>query len=69
VVYVNEDSRYSGRLLDSATLAPIPLTGMPTGTVRGISLSRDDSAIAFYSSDGSAPDDLYAARLRRVSGA
>ena len=26
-VYVNEDSRYSGRVLDAATLAPVPLTG------------------------------------------
>lgn len=63
VVYVNEDSRYSGRVLDAVTLAPIPLTGVPPGTVRGISVSRDDSAIAFYSSDGSAPDDLYAGAI------
>ena len=59
-VYVNEDSRYSGRVLDAATLAPVPLTGMPQGTVRGISVSRDDAAFAFYASDGSVPDELYA---------
>ncbi len=59
-VYVNEDSRFSGRVLDAATLAPVPLTGMPQGTVRGISVSRDDAAIAYYSSDGSVPDELYA---------
>ncbi|MGH9174199.1 MAG: prolyl oligopeptidase family serine peptidase [Vicinamibacterales bacterium] len=62
-VYVNEDSRYSGRLLDAATLAPVPLAGMPEGTVRGISVSRDDSAIAFYASDGSVPDELYAGAI------
>lgn len=59
-VYVNEDSRYSGRVLDAATFAPAPLTGMPQGTVRGISVSRDDAAFAFYASDGSVPDELYA---------
>jgi dipeptidyl aminopeptidase/acylaminoacyl peptidase len=73
VVYVNEDSRYSGRLLDAATLAPVPFSGAPKGTVRGISLARDDSAIAFYSSDGSVPDDLYAGGVasapRRVTNA
>jgi dipeptidyl aminopeptidase/acylaminoacyl peptidase len=59
-VYVNEDSRYVARVLDAATLAPAPLAGMPEGTVRGVSIARNDSAFAFYSSDGSAPDDLYA---------
>ena len=33
---------------------------MPHGTVRGISISRDDAAFAFYASDGSVPDELYA---------
>ncbi len=59
-VYVNEDSRYSGRVLDAVTLAPVKLTGMPQGTVRGISVSRDAAAFAFYASDGSVPDELYA---------
>jgi dipeptidyl aminopeptidase/acylaminoacyl peptidase len=63
IVYVNEDSRYSGRLLDAATLAPVAFPVQPNCTVRGISLPRDDSAIAFYSSDGSVPDDLYAGAL------
>ena len=58
-VYVNEDSRYSARLLDATTFKPIALTGMPPGTVRGVSVSADDAALAFYSSDGSVPNDLY----------
>ena len=29
--------------------------------MRGISVSRDDAAVAFYASDGSVPDELYAA--------
>ena len=60
IVYVNADSRYSGRLLDAKTLAAVPFSPPPNGTVRGISLSSDDTAVAFYSSDGSVPDDLYA---------
>lgn len=63
VVYVNEDSRYAARVLDAVTLKPVVLPGMPTGLVRGVSLSRDDSALAFYASDGSTPNDLYAARI------
>jgi dipeptidyl aminopeptidase/acylaminoacyl peptidase len=60
IVGVNEDARPDARLLDAATLKPVELAGMPPGLVRGIKLSRDESAIAFYASDGSAPDDLWA---------
>jgi dipeptidyl aminopeptidase/acylaminoacyl peptidase len=62
-VYVNEDSRSTGRVLDAATLEPVPFAAPPNATVRGISVARDDSAIAFYSSDGSVPADLYAGAL------
>ena len=58
-VYVNEDSRFAARVLDAGTLAPIPLKGMPDGLVRGLSISPNDSAFAFYASDGSVPNDLY----------
>jgi len=63
VVYVNEDSRYDARLFDAATMKPVALPGLPPGVVRGMRLTRDDSAIAFYASDGSAPEDLWAGRL------
>jgi dipeptidyl aminopeptidase/acylaminoacyl peptidase len=63
IVYVNEDSRPDGRLLDAAAMKPVDLTRMPPGLVRGIKLSRDDSTIAFYASDGSVPDDLWAGRV------
>lgn len=63
VVYVNDDSRFAARVLDAATLKPVDLPGMPTGLVRGVSISRDDSALAFYASDGSAPNDLYSGRI------
>jgi dipeptidyl aminopeptidase/acylaminoacyl peptidase len=60
VVYVNEDSRLSARVLDAATMEPVPLPKMPDGLVRGISISPDETAFAFYSTDGSVPNDLYA---------
>jgi dipeptidyl aminopeptidase/acylaminoacyl peptidase len=63
IVYVNEDSRFDARLFDAATMKPVELRGMPSGLVRGIKLSRDESAIAFYASDGSVPDDLWAGRV------
>jgi dipeptidyl aminopeptidase/acylaminoacyl peptidase len=73
VVGVNEDSRPDARLLDAATLKPVELVGMPPGLVRGITLSRDESAIAFYATDGSTPDDLWAGtvseRPRRLTNA
>jgi dipeptidyl aminopeptidase/acylaminoacyl peptidase len=73
IVGVNEDSRPDARLLDAATMKPVELPGMPPGLVRGIELSDDESAIAFYASDGSAPDDLWAGavgeRPRRLTSA
>ena len=73
VVGVNEDARPDARLLDAATLKPVKLAGMPPGLVRGIKISRDEAAIAFYASDGSAPDDLWAGAIgespRRLTSA
>ncbi len=63
VVYVNDDSRYAAHVLDAVTLKPVVLPGMPTGLVRGVSISPDDSALAFYASDGSAPSDLFASPI------
>ena len=59
-VYVNEDSRYAARVLDAATMREVPLANVPEGLVRGVSIPRDESALAFYASDGSVPDELYA---------
>lgn len=58
-VFVNEDARGVARILDAKTLTPVALKGMPTGLVRGVSISPNDSAFAFYATDGSVPNDLY----------
>jgi dipeptidyl aminopeptidase/acylaminoacyl peptidase len=63
IVYVNEDSRPDARLFEAASMKPVQLPRMPSGVVRGIKLSRDESTIAFYASDGSVPDDLWAGRV------
>ena len=47
-------------ILNASTFTPIALTGMPDGLVRGVTVAPDDSAFAFYASDGSVPEDLYA---------
>jgi len=63
IVNVNDDSRFAARVLDAKSMQPVNLPGMPTGLVRGVSISNDDSQIAFYASDGSAPNDVYSARI------
>jgi dipeptidyl aminopeptidase/acylaminoacyl peptidase len=62
-VYVNEDSRFAARLLDASTLRDVSLVNMPSGLVRGMSIPRDESAVAFYATDGSVPDELYAGKI------
>jgi len=59
-VSVNEDSHAQVHILNASTFVPVALTGMPDGLVRGVTVAPDDSAFAFYASDGSAPEDLYA---------
>ncbi len=62
-VYVNEDAKFTARLLDASNLQPVQVSDMPLGLVRGVSVSRNDSAFAFYASDGSVPDELYAGAI------
>jgi dipeptidyl aminopeptidase/acylaminoacyl peptidase len=65
-VYVNEDSRSQVLVLDAPTFVPVSLTGMPKGLVHGVSISPDDSVFAFYATDGSVPEDLYAGAFNAV---
>jgi dipeptidyl aminopeptidase/acylaminoacyl peptidase len=63
VVGVNEDSKPSAVLLDAATYQPVRLGTMPDGRVNGGVVSPNDSAFAFYATDGSVPSELYAAAI------
>jgi len=73
VVGVNEDSKFAARILDAVTLLPVALNGMPSGLVRGVRVSPNDSLVAFYASDGSVPDELYVGTFsdapRRITNA
>ena len=62
-VWVNEEARIVSRVYDAMTMAEVPLSGLPPGLVRGLRFSRDDSVVAFYNTDGSTPDDLWAGRM------
>jgi dipeptidyl aminopeptidase/acylaminoacyl peptidase len=66
IVGVNEDSKFAARILDAKTLQPIALSGMPTGLVRGVNVSPNDSLIAFYASDGSVPPELYVGTINEA---
>jgi dipeptidyl aminopeptidase/acylaminoacyl peptidase len=63
IAWINEDAAFVTRLYDAATLEEVRPAGMPSGVVRGLRVSRDDSRFAFYASDGSVPPDLYAGAL------
>jgi dipeptidyl aminopeptidase/acylaminoacyl peptidase len=73
IVWINEDAAFTARLYDAATMREVKVSGMPPGIIRGLTLAPDDSALAFYASDGSAPNDLYAGPLsgppRRLTNA
>jgi dipeptidyl aminopeptidase/acylaminoacyl peptidase len=60
LVAVDDDSRSVYRVLDATTLKPAPVTLLPAGSTHALTISRDDSAVAYYATDGSTPDDLYA---------
>jgi dipeptidyl aminopeptidase/acylaminoacyl peptidase len=59
VVATNEEARLQVRVYDAATMTEVRLEGMPDGLVTGFGISRDDSHVGFYSSDGSTPADLW----------
>jgi len=63
VVGVNENARSAARLLDAATMQPVTMSAMPSGLVRGIDVAPNDSAITFFATDGSTPNELYAAAI------
>jgi len=59
VVVTNEEARLQVRVYETATMTEVQVEGMPDGLVTGFGISRDDSHVGFYSSDGSTPADLW----------
>ncbi|UCD25635.1 MAG: S9 family peptidase [Gemmatimonadota bacterium] len=62
-VSTNEEARFITRVYQADNLEPVELSDLPDGLIRGMQFTDDDSHIAFYTSDGSAPDDLWAGPL------
>ena len=62
-VWINEEAKVVTRVYEAGAMAEVPMPGLPLGLVRGMNFSRDESAFAFYNTDGSAPDDLWAGKL------
>ena len=59
VVGINEDARTKIQLFDAATMQPVPLPEMPAGNITGVSISPDETRMAFYVNDSRTPNDLY----------
>jgi len=66
VATINEDATMVSRIYEAPSMKEVPLSGLPPGLVRGLRVSPDDAYVAFYNSDGSVPDDLWAGRLGKT---
>ena len=62
-VGVNEEARSRTRIFEAESMTELDLSHLPEGLVRGVSISRDDTHLRFYHSDGSTPNDLWAGPL------
>lgn len=63
VVGVNEDSKAGVRILDGATLAPLPPPPLADGSISSVAMSRDETKISFYLGASHTPKDLYTAEF------
>ncbi|QSQ13729.1 alpha/beta hydrolase family protein [Myxococcus landrumensis] len=59
VTLVNEDGRTSLRVHDTKTGKPLPLSGIPSGTLSDVALSRGEKRMAFLIDGDRAPGNLY----------
>ena len=59
VVGINNDARTELRLYDAATMEPIELPDMGEANISSVSISRDESQMAFYASSSRMPGDLF----------
>ena len=59
-VWLNEEAKVLTRVHDAERLHALSMENLPDGMIQGMQISRDDSHLAFYNTDGSAPPDLWA---------
>ncbi len=60
---VNVDARTELRLYETATMERVSLPELPDAEVGTVAIARDDKNLAFYSSSGRMPRDLFHARI------
>lgn len=59
VVGINNDARTELRLYDAASMRLIDLPDLPDAEISNVSISRDESCLAFYASSSRMPRDLF----------
>lgn len=59
ITAINIDGSTTIRLYDGQTGAELPLPALPAGEIRGGSISRSESRVAFYLNGDRQPNDLY----------
>ncbi|MDX1997843.1 MAG: S9 family peptidase [Thermoanaerobaculia bacterium] len=62
-VAVNKDARTEIRLYEAATLTPVALPTLPEAEITSLTLSDDETKIAFFASTSRTPSNLYLADL------
>jgi dipeptidyl aminopeptidase/acylaminoacyl peptidase len=63
VVGINNDARTEIRVYEAATMKPIDLPRLPAADITSVSISRDETTLAFYVSSSRNPRDLYVQEL------
>ncbi len=64
VVGINNDARTELRIHDTATGEPLTLAGAPADSIiDGVSISRDETRLAYYASSSRVPRDLFVQAL------
>jgi dipeptidyl aminopeptidase/acylaminoacyl peptidase len=59
VVGINNDARTELRIMDTETMTPVALPGVPDADITSVSISRDESTMAFYVSSSRRSRDLW----------
>ena len=63
VVAINADGSTQIEMSDTATGQPVNLPTLPAGEIRGLSMARSESRLAFYVNGDRQPSDLYSLTL------
>jgi dipeptidyl aminopeptidase/acylaminoacyl peptidase len=59
VVAINEDARTKIKVTEEATGNPVPLPELPDGDITGVTISDNETRMAFYHNGSRSPNNLY----------